>query len=111
MIQEPLYNETENIIDDLIMYYFNDSKKSYGTRPLKEKLADQGYKISRSKISKRMAYLGLKSTYTKKGFKVPPAGVNHSNIKNFLNRNFVVHELNRVITSDLSYVNVDGRHF
>ena len=52
---------------------------------------------------------GLVSSYTVKQYKVHHSTCNNDNIENKLDRNFNQEERMKVVVSDLTYVNVDGK--
>ncbi|MGL5020603.1 MAG: IS3 family transposase, partial [Mycoplasmatales bacterium] len=104
------YNTAEKTIEYLIEHYFKSSRGSYGTRPIKRKLEKHSYKLSRSKTGKIMKLLGLVSIYNKKSYKEYSNGVNNDRIENLLDRKFNNWGINQVITSDLTYCKVNGKH-
>ena len=84
---------------------FNSSRKNYGTRKIKHKLAEQGYIVSRRRIGRIMQEQGLVSNYAKRSKHKPASrSINESKVHNVLDRNFNRQETLDVIVSDLTYV-------
>ena len=96
-------------LENLIIKIFKDSKNNYGSRKIKVKLTDAGYKVSLKKIRKIMNLYGLVSNYTVKQFKVHRLKCNEDKIENIVNRKFDRSAKLDVVVSDLTYVNVKGK--
>ena len=67
------------------------------------------YNVSKRRIRRIMQENGLVSSYTVKQYKVHHSTSNNYNIENRVNRNFNQEERMKVVVSDLTYVNVDGK--
>lgn len=96
-------------LTELVKDIFKKSRNNYGTRKIKVELYKLGYQVSRRKIGRIMKENGLISTYTVKQYKVHKETCNNDRIDNVLNRRFDQEKKMRVIVSDLTYVNVDGK--
>lgn len=102
-------DSAEILLTDIIRKIFKNSRNNYGSRKIKVELAKLGYTVSRRRIRRIMKNNGLVSNYTVKQYKVHKATCNNDPIKNELNRNFNQEERMKVVVSDLTYVNVDGK--
>ncbi len=97
-----------NEIDFNVKRTFNNSYHSFGTRMIKATLNREGINYSRSTIAKSMQRQNLISSYNIKR-KPKYNNPNRAKIANKLNQQFN-QRLHTVLTSDLTYVNVNGKH-
>lgn len=91
---------------------FREGKGNYGARQVKNALAVRGITMSRRKIGRLMAELGLESVYGKPKYTKPGTvarNSNHADVSNLLGSRFAGWGENEVIVSDLTYVKVCGR--
>lgn len=93
-------------LDNEVIKIFNDSRKIYGTRKIKENLK---IKASRRKIGLIMAKYNLVSKYTLKRYKCHKTNVNEDIIANEVNREFNNRTPFEVVVSDLTYVRVGNK--
>lgn len=100
--------EDDSHKDDVIRV-FKDNRKAYGTRRIKEALADKAIILSRRRIGRIMKENGLVSTYTIAHFKPHKSKPNEEKTGNVVNRVFDNREELDVIVSDLTYVRVNGK--
>lgn len=107
------YKHSSKAVDiDLTMKIiesFNKSRKTYGTRRIKQDLIKLGYYISRRRIGKIMAYNGLISCYTQPKYKNHRSKCNEDNIPNILDRKFDNQKKHNIVVSDLTYVKVANK--
>ena len=61
--QEKLAEEKQ--LKEKILVIFNENRKVYGTRKIKDELKKTGLTVSRSRISRIMGELGIESKYAK----------------------------------------------
>jgi transposase InsO family protein len=106
---EPKKKSCDTALENLIITIFKNSRNNYGTRKIKNKLAEKGYKVSRRRISKIMKKYGLVSNYTVKQYKVHSSKCNEDKTDNIVDRDFNKKQPLDVIVSDLTYVNVNGK--
>jgi transposase InsO family protein len=97
--------EIENHIIDI----FHKSRNNYGTRKIKRKLDNRGYRVSRRRISRIMKKNGLVSNYTVAQYKVYSSKCNESDIPNIVDRDFDNRDKLEVAVSDLTYVRVGNK--
>ncbi len=95
-------------LDAAIKELFEASKKRSGSPKITRALQARGWRVSESRVARRMRHLGLRSivrrrfqvtTNSKHGYPVAP---------NLLQRNFTVQRSNQVWVSDLTYLRVGG---
>jgi putative transposase len=98
--------EDERLESD-IKSFFEEGRKTYGTRRIKDDFAAQGEQISRPRIARLMKKQGL-VVKTKKKFK-NTTDSNHERpvAENLLNREFSVEAPNQVYTGDITYIWTD----
>lgn len=99
----------KDALSDDVIRIFNDSRKNYGTRKIKRKLAAEGKIASRRRIGTIMRENGLVSTYTIAQFKPHKKPCNEDKITNKVKREFSDREQQEVVVSDLTYVRVSGK--
>jgi len=92
----------ENIED-----IFEDNRQTYGYRRVWSELIDQGYHVGKNRVARIMAQNGFKA-YEPAAFIPQTTQSNHEFpiAPNLLNQNFHVEQLNKVWTSDITYVRV-----
>jgi len=97
--------EKENdILIEMIKTFFQKGRRSYGTRRIKRKLAEQGKIVSRRRIGRLMQQAGLVCK-TKKTFKVTTDSKHNKPIApNLLKREFTVSKPDRYYVGDITYV-------
>jgi putative transposase len=97
--------EKENeILTEQLTKLFEDSRKTYGTRRLKRKLAKKGTHISRRIISRLMKKAGL-FCKTKRRFKATTNSKHNKHISpNLLEREFTVSQPDRDYVGDITYI-------
>lgn len=96
----------EDIYSEIVEKTFNENYQAYGTRRIQAELRSQGINLSRRRIARIMHSKGLVSAYTVKNYKPESSGVNQSEIKNIVDREFDEKEKFEIIVSDLTYVRV-----
>ena len=106
---EPKKKSSDSELENEIISIFKKSKNNYGTRKIKQKLANKAYQVSRRRIGRIMKKYGLVSKYTIKQHKVYPNKCNEEKIENIVNRKFNREQSLDVVVSDLTYVNVKGK--
>ena len=103
------YKISDNEISGLIREIFYESKERFGRNPIKYKLQERGYQVSKMRISRLMKQAGLQVT-------VPPYAHKHrkplprKNFPNILERNFNPQSPNVSWVSDITYVKVNGKY-
>lgn len=85
---------------------FIQSRNNYGTRKIKEELAEKNIVVSRRKIGKIMKQEGLVSNYTVAQFKPQKNKYNEAMVENVVDRKFTKQTYRNVVVSDLTYVRV-----
>ncbi|QFF99010.1 IS3 family transposase [Psychrobacillus glaciei] len=104
--QEKLAEEQK--LKDKIVVIFEENRKVYGTRKIKDALKKAGLTVSRRRIGRLMDELGIQSKYTKPSYKPMSTPPNEESVRNVLNRAFNVDKEMSVLVSDLTYVRVGG---
>ena len=99
----------DNSVESAIVKIFNDNRRVYGTRKIKQELKKLDMIVSRRRIGRLMKKNGLLSVYTVAQYKVHKTTGNESDIKNELNRDFKKESPLEAVVSDLTYVRVAGR--
>ena len=93
-----------NILIEMIKTLFQKGRRSYGTRRIKRKLAEQGKRVSRRRIGRLMQQAGLVCK-TKKKFKVTTDSKHNKPIApNLLKREFTVSKPDRYYVGDITYI-------
>lgn len=99
-----LRTQSNQVVSEKIKMIFNNSRKSYGTRRLKQALSKEGVTVSRRRIGHLMAAMGLWCK-TKRKFKVTTDANHHFPItENILNREFTVKRPNQCYVGDITYI-------
>ena len=92
---------------DIVLKVFNENRKIYGSGKIKDELVKIDKNMSKRKICRLMAELGIESVYKKTSFKPEASNkCNESDVSNLLGREFDCWKENEVIVSDLTYVKV-----
>ena len=89
---------------ELIREIFNRKRCNYGHRSIRDELAKQGIHHGRKLILRLMPQEGLRPTASLPKPYGKAKGGEHRVAKNRLNRHFKVARLNRVWTSDITYI-------
>jgi putative transposase len=83
---------------------FRESKKSYGSRRIVVELQTKGFDIGRYRVRSLMKKLGLKVKSAKRYKVTTNSRHNYPVAPNLLNRQFDVKALNKVWTTDITYI-------
>ena len=97
-------DETE--LEESIQTAFDENRRVYGQRKLKNVLARSGKVVSCRRIGRIMRKRGLVSVYTRKKYRLHHDRCNEALIPNLLQRRFNEQEPNACVVSDLTYVRV-----
>lgn len=100
---KPTIKRVNTVLENEVIEIFNENKKVYGTRKIKDNLTNQA---SRRKIGQIMTKYGLISKYTLKRYKNHKSAVNEEKIANAVNREFNNRAISEVAVSDLTYVRI-----
>ncbi|WP_106396145.1 IS3 family transposase [Enterococcus timonensis] len=103
---QPKLVKNEAELEEAITEEFVRNRKAYGTRKLKQILANRDIQVSRRRIGRIMKQRGLKSSYTLAHFKNHSSSCNESKTDNILARDFRNKEPLEAIVTDLTYVRV-----
>ncbi|MCM3729882.1 IS3 family transposase [Neobacillus cucumis] len=98
--------ELEQKLKEEIQMIFNKNRQVYGTRKIKNALFKTGHTVSRRRIGRLMAELGMQSKYAQASYKPMTSPPNEESIQNVLHREFHVDKEMSVLVSDLTYVRV-----
>ncbi|AQQ55445.1 transposase (plasmid) [Planococcus lenghuensis] len=101
--------KTERELKEKISTIFHENRRVYGTRKIKRELKKMGLTVSRRRIGRQMAELGLQSKYAQPSYKPIVTPVNEASYRNVLNRQFGVGGERSVLVSDLTYVKVGAQ--
>lgn len=108
-----LKNKNRNKIDieleEEVIRIFNDNRKAYGSRRIKQVLARKNKQVSRRLIRRIMRKHNLVSCYQVKKYRTISAGVNEKYNENLVKQSFNNHEKNHTLVSDLTYVKVNNK--
>jgi putative transposase len=96
----------EQKLKEEIQMIFNKNRQVYGTRKIKNALFKTGHTVSRRRIGRLMAELGIQSKYAQASYKPMTPPPNEESIRNVLHREFQVDKEMSVLVSDLTYVRV-----
>lgn len=101
----PSKRERENFrLDTLIRATFHASKERDGSVKITKTLQDEGEKVYRTKVAKRMQIMGLRSKVRKKYRVTTDSDHSEPIAENILNRQFTVAVPNTVWVSDITYL-------
>ncbi|TYQ67879.1 transposase, partial [Enterococcus faecium] len=98
--------EDESELEELVQEEFIRNRKAYGTRKLKQCLANLGLQVSQRRIGRMMKQRGLRSTYTLAHFKFHSSTCNEAKTANILDGTFLQEKSLEAIVTDLTYVRV-----
>jgi len=101
-----IYKEEDTQLNELIEVTFIESRRTYGTRRLKQSLQHKyGLVLSRRRIGRIMKKLGL-ACIQKRRFKVQTTNSNHNFMiaPNLLKQDFYVSKENQVYVGDITYI-------
>lgn len=98
--------EDESELEELVQGEFIRNRKAYGTRKLKQCLANLGLQVSQRRIGRMMKQRGLRSTYTLAHFKFHSSTCNEAKTANILDGTFLQEKSLEAIVTDLTYVRV-----
>lgn len=102
--------QAEQELKEEIWTIFHENRRVYGTRKLKKELENRKkWTVSRRRIGRLMASLGIQSKYALPSYKPMVTPPNEATYRNVLNRQFNPAAKNAVLVSDLTYVKVGGR--
>lgn len=91
-------------LSELIKQAFEDSRQTYGTPRLKEVLAQAGYQVSRARIARLMAEMGLvaKASRLRRKTSLSQRAAHKGPLENKVEMNFEREHLNQVWLADMS---------
>ena len=95
----------EKMLKEEILDIFKKNRQVYGARKIKNEL-DKTNTVSRRRIGRLMAELGIQSKYAQPSYKRMATQPNEESVRNVLNRAFEVDKEMSVLVSDLTYVKV-----
>jgi len=96
--------EHDKVFKKEITEIFKMSKQTYGSPRVTEELRRRGYSISKPKVAKLMAQLGLKSKMKKK-YKTTTDSNHHFPVApNIIKRNFKPERISQTWVSDITYI-------
>jgi putative transposase len=99
--------EQDSVLVDKIKTIFNDGRKNYGARRIKRGLKNNGFQVSRRRVSRLMKQLGL-CCKTKRKFKATTDSKHDLPVApNLLNRQFSPDQPNRIYAGDITYIPTD----
>lgn len=93
--------DEEQGLKEKILTIFNQNRYVYGTRKIKDELRKTGLTVSRRRVGRLMAELGIQSKYAQPSYKPTTSAPNEESFRNVLNREFKVEEEFSVLVSDL----------
>lgn len=100
--------QDESELEEAVQTAYDENRRVYGQRKLKQVLHCKGWSVSRRKIGRIMKKRGLVSAYTRKKYSTHTVKSNEAKIPNLLARNFNAQAPGACIVSDLTYVRVSG---
>ncbi len=101
-----IVQKVDDKLNELVEIIFLQSRQTYGTRRIKDALADRyGVIVSRRRIRNILKYLGL-SVRMKRRFKVMTTDSNHDLpiAPNILNRDFYASSIDEKYVGDITYI-------
>ena len=84
--------EQEQKLKEEIQMIFNKNRQVYGTRKIKNALFKTGHTVSRRRIGRLMAELGIQSKYAQASYKPMTSPPNEESVRNELHQEFQVDE-------------------
>lgn len=96
--------QTDQRLSERIVHHFETNRQVYGTRRLKDCLAEDGHRVSRRRIGRLMAEQALR-VRTRRTFK-PTTDSRHGQAvaPNVLDRQFDVAQPDTVYVGDITYI-------
>jgi len=106
----PVEPSEDEVIVKAVEQSFKESFGTYGTPRIREDLKEQGYHVSRLRISRIMKDKNLVSCYTKKKKPRVKTRVNTASHPNLVARQFDDRKQYEVIVSDTTYINIGNQY-
>ncbi|MGK7369082.1 MAG: IS3 family transposase [Candidatus Halalkalibacterium sp. M3_1C_030] len=91
-------------IDKEVKEVFESSKKTYGSPRVYEELKEQGIKVSKSTVARRMRRLGLQARPRRRFIHTTDSKHEYKVFGNILNRCFTSERVNEKWVSDITYI-------
>ena len=103
--RKPSQRELDNQrLDAQIRQIYDDSKGSYGSPKITRELCNQGRRVGKNRVARRMRKLGLRSKIRRKYRVTTDSKHKFPVAPNLLERNFTVQAADRVWVSDITYL-------
>lgn len=99
----------ESALEEAVQAAYDENRRVYGQRKLKQVLFKKGLIVSRRRIGRIMVKRGLVSAYTCKKYRTHTSKSNESLVPNILARDFNSQEPGTCVVSDLTYVRVGSK--
>ncbi len=100
-----IVKKVDKQLNDLILAIFIQSRNTYGTRPIRDKLKElYGLVVSRKRISSIMKYLNIKVKMKRKFKNTTNSNHNLPIAPNILNRDFYASNPNEKWVGDITYI-------
>ena len=99
-----LREKHKEIIEDKIIYIYDESHKNYGAPKITQKLREIGEEISEKTVDNYMKELGIKAQYVKPYTATTTDSHFSSELKNILDENFALATPNAVWCTDITYI-------
>ncbi len=99
-----LHAQKDEMLSERIAEHFEANREVYGTRRLKDCLADEGDQVSRRRIGRLMNNQEIKVKTKRKDKVTTDSKHGQAVAPNVLNRNFNVDEPNRAYVGDITYM-------
>ena len=104
--KETTQGAVEAKLEEAVEEVFQQNRRAYGSRRIKERLDKKNLILSRRKIRRIMKRRGLKSSYTKPKYRVHSCQSNQKKIANHLDRKFTQTKALSAVVTDLTSVRV-----
>ena len=101
--------EVEQELKEKVLVIFQENRKVYETRRIKDALKKANLTVSRRRFGRFMKELGIVSKCTQASYKPMSTPPNEESVRNVLNREFQVDKEMSVLVSHLTYVKVGNR--
>jgi transposase InsO family protein len=103
------YPESTRKIEDRdlkqkIVAIYHDSRRTYGSPRIYQKLLREGYQVSKKRVERLMKEAGIYAVAKKKYRATTDSKHSHSVAANSLNRNFSVNKPNQFWVADITYI-------
>ena len=103
--RKPSQRERENQrLDAQIREIYDQSKGRYGSPKITQELRDQGHRVGKNRVAKRMKVAGLRSKIRRKYRVTTDSKHNFPVAPNLLQRDFTAQAPDRVWVSDITYL-------